>query len=125
MNPSRETLVEIFDAAIAAVDPYHAVLDALNIQGNLLSAAGEIYDLSKFERILVVGAGKAAGRMAKAVEELLGTRISEGLVIVKTGQCIDLEIVEQVEASHPVPDAAGMEGTRRILGLVENAKENT
>lgn len=122
---SHETLTDIFDAALAAVDPYDTVCNAAKVEKNCLRVAGASCDLAVFSRILVIGAGKAAGRMAQAIETLLAGRIEAGLVIVKQGHTVPLKVIEQVEASHPVPDAAGLEGARRILGMAQSADEKT
>jgi hydroxypyruvate reductase len=116
---------EMFESALEAVDPYRAVLAALRIEGDTLHAGGERYDLAAFARILVVGGGKATARMAQAVETLLGARIAGGLVVVKTGHTAALRVIEQAEAAHPVPDAAGEAGARRILNMVHDADEKT
>ena len=118
-------LLDIYNAAIDAVDPYEAVKKAMRIEGNNVHAAGGTYDLGVFRRILVVGAGKATARMALAIEDLLGDRISEGLIIVKEGHTAPLRIIEQVEASHPIPDEAGVQGTMRMMDLVKRANEQT
>lgn len=119
-------LGELFEAALEAVDPYRAVLDALRLEGDELNVwGGWRYDLGAFERILVVGGGKATARMAQAVEALLGERIAGGVVVVKTGHTAVLKIIEQVEAAHPVPDADGEAGARRILDLVQGADVKT
>jgi hydroxypyruvate reductase len=68
-------------------------------------------------RTVVVGAGKAAASMAKAVEEHWQGPLS-GLVVTRYGHNVPCERIEVVEASHPVPDAAGEEAARRILELV-------
>ena len=82
-------------------------------------------DLDGFSRILVLGAGKASARMAMALEDILGARISGGLVSVKYGHGEPLKRIEVVEAGHPVPDANGEEAARRITGLAESADERT
>ena len=74
-------------------------------------------------RVLVVGAGKASARMAEAVEAAWGP--CEGLVITRYGYARPCEGIEIVEASHPVPDMAGVEATRRMLALLEGAGEDT
>lgn len=122
---SRGNLIDIFNAALTAVDPQNAVLRAIKIENDCLHVAGAAYCFETFNRIIVVGAGKAAARMALAVEGVLGERISAGLVIVKEDHTSRLEIIKQVEASHPVPNNAGMEGTQRILEMVQAADENT
>ena len=123
--PDQQNLVGIFNAALAAVDPYNAVLKATSVKLNQLHILGTKYDLAAFGRIIVVGAGKATARMALAVESLLGKKISSGLIIVKNGHTAPLSIIEQVEAAHPVPNEAGIAGAQRILQLVRGADDKT
>lgn len=118
-------LIEIFNAAIAAVDPYRAVLRFARIENGRLHAGDADFDLAAFEHIIVVGAGKATARMAQAAEALLGERISAGLIVVKDGHRLPLTIIEQVEAAHPVPNEAGEAGTKRILEMVQAADAKT
>ncbi len=122
---ARHILAEIFNAALAAVDPYRAVLNAVRIVDGHLLVADAAYDLAAYDRIVVAGAGKATARMALAAEELLGGRISAGLVIVKEGHKAPLRFVDQVESSHPVPGETGMAGTKRILEMLREADAKT
>jgi hydroxypyruvate reductase len=69
-------------------------------------------------RTIVVGAGKAAAAMAKAVEDHWDGPL-EGLVVTRYGHNVPCKYIEVVEASHPVPDAAGMEAATRILAKVQ------
>jgi len=118
-------LTHIFSAALAAVDPYQAVLNAAKLENDCLTVAGAAYPLEDFSRIVVVGAGKATARMALAIEALLGERISAGLIIVKEGHAASLDRVGQIAASHPVPNEAGVEGAQRILEMARAADERT
>lgn len=118
-------LSEIFNAAIVAVDPYQAVRNFVRLEHGVLSVADVKYELASYQHILVVGAGKAAARMALAIEALLGSRISSGLIIVKDGHRAPLQIIQQVEAAHPVPSQAGMDATQKILQMVQHADEQT
>ncbi len=122
---ARQTVLDIYRAALAAVDPYRAVLDAVRLEHEDLLIGDKTYDLAGYEHIIVSGAGKATARMALAIEEILGERISAGLVIVKEGHKAALRRVEQIEASHPVPGEAGAEGTQRILQMMRAADERT
>lgn len=128
-NAGEETpssiLTHIFSAALAAVDPYQAVLNAAKLENDCLTVAGAAYPLEDFSHIVVVGAGKATARMALAMEQLLGERISAGLIVVKEGHAASLGRIGQIEASHPVPNEAGVEGARRILDMVRVADERT
>lgn len=125
MNGSSHDLNGIFCAALAAVDPAHAVGKAIRVENDVLYAADGVYPLAAYRRILVVGAGKASARMAQAVETLLGPRIEAGLVITKYAHGAPLERIELLEAAHPVPDEAGVAATRRILDLLAGSDEQT
>ena len=100
----RALLRTLFDAALAAADPQQAVPRHLPAQ-----PAG---------RTLVVGAGKAAAAMAKAVEDNWPGSL-EGLVVTRYGHGLDCRHIEVVEAAHPVPDAAGRRAAGRILERVQ------
>lgn len=122
-------LREIFSAALTRIDPYGMIKDRVRLEGDRLIAELEQQrhevDLTRFSRILVLGCGKASGRMARAVEEILGERITGGLVCVKYGHTDELSRIEQAEAAHPVPDEAGVRAAARIAELARGADENT
>jgi glycerate 2-kinase len=118
-------LRDIWHAALRSADPYTAMFRSLRVEGGRILVAGAAYEVHAFQRIVVVGAGKAAARMALAAEDLLGARISEGLVVVKHGHTVPLRTIRQVEAAHPVPSEEGVEGTRRILEMVQHADAKT
>jgi glycerate 2-kinase len=98
----------LFDAAVAAADPMKTVPAALPPKPP--------------GRVVVVGAGKASARMAEAVESVWGP--CDGLVITRYGYARSTQGIEIVEASHPVPDAAGQQATARLLDLLRGLGEN-
>src|SRR5258705_893979 len=69
-------------------------------------------------RTIVVGAGKASAAMAAAVEAHWPGALS-GLVVTRYGHAVPCRRIEIIEASHPVPDAAGRDAASRILALVQ------
>lgn len=122
-NPAaRQPILAILAAALAAVDPYQAVRRVLQRDGDQLVIGQQVYDLQRYQRIFVLGAGKAGGPMTQAVEAVLGDRLSGGLVVVKTGHTAPTQQVELVEASHPVPDQAGVAAGQRMLALAQQAR---
>jgi glycerate 2-kinase len=103
----RQLLRDMFDAAIAAASPDKAV------PANLPPPPAG--------RTVVVGAGKAAASMARAVDSHWpADEPLAGLVVTRYGYGVGpLKRIEVVEAAHPIPDAAGQEAARRILDLVK------
>ena len=115
----RQAAREIFDAAVRAVDPGEAIRRHLTREGTRLHLGQEALDLARIGEVAVVGCGKAAAPMAAAVEEILGDRISRGIVVTKYGHVQPTATIRVHEAGHPVPDDAGMAGAQAILDHVQ------
>ena len=126
MTP-RDHALEIFGAAVAAAEPARAVHAHLALEGDTLVVTGvtgidRVWLPEAGEgRVLVVGAGKGSAPMAHALEELLGERITGGLVCVKDGHGCPLQRIELREASHPVPDERGVAAGVEMVALVAGA----
>jgi hydroxypyruvate reductase len=128
MHPSserRQNAIDIFQSGLQAVAPGAAILRFCQLNGDIFSVDGTDYDLRRFENIVVLGAGKAAAAMARAVEDLLGERISAGVITVKYGHLEELKIIKIQEAGHPVPDQNGFIGAQAIYQLASSADEKT
>jgi hydroxypyruvate reductase len=117
----RKHALAIFRAALKAADPVEAVLRHLRRDGETLIAGNRRYPLRSFEKVWVIGAGKASAAMAQAVERVLGKRIDGGVICVKYGHGAPLKRVKVHEAGHPIPDEAGIEGARQILEVADAA----
>ncbi len=117
----RRHALQIFRAALQAADPVQAVLRHCSVEGSVFRAGKRRYRLDAFKNIYVIGAGKASAAMAQAVEKLLGRRITGGSVTVKYGHGAPLRRVRIQEASHPVPDDAGVAGAVRIAEIARHA----
>ena len=104
----RADAQKIIEAAITAALPDTAVKKALG---------GEDFSGG---RLVLVAIGKAAWSMAKAACEVLGDRISDGVVITKYGHAQgDLPNLRIFEAGHPVPDANSFAATEEAIKLVQ------
>ena len=119
----REDARAIFDSAVHAVNAEQCVQAFVSRAGDVLTVDEVDYDLSTFDRVYVVGAGKASPRMAKPLVSILGDRLTGGAINTKYEHAEDLDGVEVVECGHPVPDDAGVTGTNRILEILSGADE--
>ncbi|TIM06082.1 glycerate kinase [Mesorhizobium sp.] len=97
-------LAAIFNAAVAAADPQRTIRDHL--------------PATPKGRTIVMGAGKGSAQMAAAFEKVWDGPI-EGLVVTRYGYGATCQRIEIIEAAHPVPDAAGLEASRRLLEKVQ------
>ena len=97
----------IFSKGLQAVEPSTAVKRYCKLEDELFSVGNRHYDLSRFKNLFVIGAGKASAPMAQALEDLLGKRITKGLINVKYDHTIQLNRIKMIEAGHPIPDEKG------------------
>jgi glycerate 2-kinase len=100
----KSFLAAIFNAAVAAADPQRTIRDHLPAMPK--------------GRTIVIGAGKGSAQMAAAFEKVWDGPI-EGLVVTRYGYGATCQRIEIIEAAHPVPDAAGLEASRRLLEKVQ------
>ena len=128
-SPPLADAEAIFRAALDRVDPVRMMRRVLRLDGDVLSVETELssarVDLSAFDRVVVAGMGKASARMALGLEEILGERIADGLVAVKTGHVEKLRRVRLIEASHPVPDESSARAAGEVLALAEACDART
>jgi hydroxypyruvate reductase len=101
----REFLASLFHAAVKAADP-------------LTGIAAHLPEKPKGKTV-VIGAGKGAAQMARALESLWDGPL-EGVVVTRYGYGCETEHVEIIEASHPVPDAAGLAASKRLIETVKD-----
>ncbi len=117
---NRKSAHEIFYASLKAVDPYKSVkLHSERIRS--------LYQNGDFNRLMVIGFGKASYPMAKAMEDYMLDLIDAGILITKYGHSgkDKLKKMDIYEAGHPVPDENGLKGTEEILKLLKDTGENT
>ena len=115
---AKEIALTLMEEAIRSADPYEAVKRFLKVEGDRLIVDGREFKIRG--KIYVLAFGKAACSMAKAVEEILGERIAEGIAVTKYGYSLPLKKIKVIEAGHPVPDENSVKGAK--LG-VELAKK--
>jgi glycerate 2-kinase len=128
---------ELARAALAAVEPAAAVHRHVRRAGDVLVVANRRYDLRDYERVFVLGGGKAAVPMVTAVADTLGSRLAEGVVVTKyghtRGQAVSgfrlrpeaqPEGFQVIEAGHPVPDENSVRGAQALADLARRATEH-
>jgi glycerate 2-kinase len=120
MENARPILEQIFHAAVDAANPHQAVL-------RRCADIRALYDKGNFQRLLVIGFGKASPSMASAVEESLGDILETGIIVTKYGHSEHEKEgkIRLFEAGHPIPDENGKRAAERITDLLGQADERT
>jgi hydroxypyruvate reductase/glycerate 2-kinase len=132
MSSANQIVTDIFNAALLSVDPYESgKLHADKIR--------QFYQDNNFKKLIIVGFGKAAPAMAKAVKDDLMDLIDTGIVVTKYGHAENTEFgvksselgvkklkkIKVIEAGHPVPDENGLNATEEIIRLLKDVDEKT
>lgn len=122
----RSALVlSALEAALARANPDTLVKKAISLKSGALvarSITGRSFKIKKFDDVYVVGAGKASAVMAAAVTDVLKDRVAGGAINVPGGTKAKVNGIAVTYASHPVPDAAGVKGTKKIIDVLEKAR---
>ncbi len=132
----RKAMVQILEAGLQAANPYHNARKLIRVEGGKLivgseefeptgspRSGDEVYDLSKIRNIYVVGAGKGIQNVARAIEEVLGDRLTGGHVIDKKGHPVILKKIGVTLGGHPAPDDDCVRGCEKILELAKGLTE--
>jgi glycerate-2-kinase len=119
----RRLAADIVDTALREVDPYKATRETVRFddKDGLLRVKDDVFDLKDVKNLYVVGAGKATYPIARALDEILGDRIRDGLVAVKDGQSEPLSHIRVFEAGHPIPDERSFEACKEVFKIVDRA----
>jgi hydroxypyruvate reductase len=120
----RNDAVSIFQKGLQAVEPGAAIKKYCRLEDNRLFIGDNVYNLSMYKNLFVIGAGKASAPMAAALEDILGERITKGIINVKYKYVVHLDRIKLIEAGHPVPDENGQNGASAILDLAHSAEKN-
>jgi glycerate-2-kinase len=120
---ARKLALKTLERALNAVDPKQIIKSKVFLKNSTLHVDKYSFNLKKFRNIYAIGGGKASGAMAEALEKILGNHIKDGIVNVPYNDESKTKIVKIHGASHPIPDEKGVEGTRRMLEIAENANE--
>jgi hydroxypyruvate reductase len=126
LDEMKKMAKSIFLRALSAVDPSQILRNGIRIEEGRLWIRMEgnpekVFDLNAFEKIFLVGTGKASNSMALAIEEIFGDRISKGVITAKYGHLLPLKRTEIIEAGHPIPDQKGYEGAKKIQRLLKES----
>jgi glycerate 2-kinase len=123
---SSRLVLAALEVAVESVMPDTLVKRAVKFNRglSLRDVHSKIVRLRKFDRVYIVGAGKATAGMAGSLQSILHKKVAGGAITVPYGVNAKIRGISLMHASHPVPDRAGIEGTKKILHTLEKAEGN-
>lgn len=120
----RQDALGIVQAGIERAIPYQATKELICLQDDVLLVGENCFKLDQIGKIYIIGAGKGSYPIALALQQVLGDRIEEGVVIVKEGESRRLNHIEVFESSHPIPDDRSLVAAKKILNVLSKTQEN-
>ncbi len=121
-NDNRKVVLDLIETAFASVAPHEVFKQNLSLENNILKIQNKTYDLSKFERVFLLGFGKGSAGNAKRIEETLGDSLTEGYVI---------DVVEDehfkkshyTKGTHPLPSQENFSFTTHAIEHFEHTTD--
>jgi len=113
----------IFLSAVESVKPDRLIFNSVHLSDSLLTIEDLVFDLNSIQNIYIVGVGKASALMGQAIEKILLNKITGGHILTKYGHGCALQKISLSEAGHPIPDDNGIRGTKKIVDIVNKARE--
>ena len=119
---ARETALLLLNRVLEDVDAGRCIRKLMRLEGDTLWVGERSWDLRSKRNIYLFGAGKACNAMAQAVCDILGRRITKGIIAVKIAEAGDRYVNTDVYiGGHPLPNAEGLKAARAMLSMIENA----
>lgn len=122
--PERKIVLEIIEKALEEVNYYNLIKKSVFLDNNILKIKDKTFNLKDFEKIYLIAGGKSSSFMAKAFEEVLGEKISEGIVVEKKKHYSIKSKFPIIYAGHPLPDSESFDAGKKIIKLAKKACEN-
>ncbi len=118
-NSERRHVLEAMSAGLRAANPRTLVRKKVRLRERKLWVGSRAFDLSQFDRILVMGGGKASALMASEIERILEDRITEGIVNIPgyLAPTVRSKRIKFHKATHPLPTLAGARGVEAMLRI--------
>ncbi len=117
-HPWGQRIQRVLAAALRAAEPQEAVRGALTRRSNRLIVADRTYILDHYQQIFLISIGKAGAPMAEAVVDLLGGRLSGGIILTKDAHDRQIPGLNVYTAGHPIPDERGVLASTKIIELL-------
>ncbi len=119
----RKTALLIAEAGLQAVDTFEVINNQIKFDGNILKIDNQEFEIANFNKILVFAIGKAALYSAKAIENILGDKITDGFAFYIGEEKFKLSKMESFRGTHPYPSDINVLGSKKLIAKLKNLTE--
>lgn len=118
----RNDALSIIEAGYSAIDTIFIVEENISLKETIFSIKGETFDIGLYNKIFLIGFGKASSQAVQVIESILGSHLDGGIVIDKNpGIC---KIVDVYRGTHPFPSKENVEATEKIVDLAQKLRDD-
>ena len=117
-TPNRRLALEIMDAGLDSINTEKVIDSSVYLDGNILHIQNEEFNLTQFKKIKVVGFGKSSCIAGRALEKILGSKITAGAIVGL--EKIDLKYIETFAGTHPRPSEKNIEAGKKIYEIIKD-----
>lgn len=119
----RSAAMEIASKSLAACDPLRALKMQCAFKDGIFNAGAFTVEVADYDRVWILGAGKATMALAVGLEELLGEHLAGGIISVKNGTKVGTKKLLVYQAAHPIPNGVSNEAAKAIIALASKLNE--
>ena len=123
LYPDGKILLDLAEEALKFLQPENLIQQHVKLKNNQLIIDQKSFALNKYKRIFIIGAGKATYQMAQVLHKILKNKITAGYINVPKAYTKSIGKIIVNTASHPLPNAQGVKGAKKIMSIVKQAKE--
>jgi hydroxypyruvate reductase len=124
----RRGTLEIFSAALAEVDAGKALRQRVHLEGSRLNVFDRSFNLETYGQVYAVAIGKAALKMAAALDEIVGSRITEGIIAAPSENKLKHGLLSTrwrfFRGGHPLPNQESLQAARAVINLLRRADKS-
>lgn len=116
-TPQRHHVLSLVEAAFLSIQPEEAITKVLALSGDSLRIHKQTFDLTKYNRLFLIGFGKGSAAFSGEIEKVLEDRLTEGYVIDVEG--VAFKKLQFNKGTHPLPSSENAEFTQNLLSHIE------
>jgi glycerate 2-kinase len=120
-TPEREKVLTLVESGLTAIQPSQVMHKHFGLQESILHVQDQVYDLTLYDNVFLIGFGKGSGGIAKIIEETLGEHLTDGYVIDNI-QTI-FKKIHFTKGTHPFPSQTNLNFTKTVLEKTQNMTE--
>lgn len=121
---SREFLLYLANETLTHESYVNRILETVKIVDHYMYVKGEEFDLNDYKNIFLISGGKYSAYMAKAMSDILGSRLKGGIVIDKKDYTFLGSVVKFFKGGHPVPTTESFKAGKEVLNLISNIDDD-